>query len=177
MRDINIELPKNIVRVIKDFPTRNSDLLSNRSYCRYINAFLSTATHFLEIGYRKGIFVEICKEYGLSSVHVDITDKQLKAKPTPKNRCVTSDSISFLKTVTERFDVIFQDGSKEYKTRQKEYRLIKDRGILLDKGIIIVDDLHYGGCKRAFDEVKEAFDSWNIVKAYGKHRNIGFLQS
>ncbi len=174
-------LPQEIVDLVKKFPTRSAELLHENSYLRYVYHYLLSAERFLEIGYRKGMFVELCKNLRVSSVHIDITSKLLRATPTAKNECFTKDSISYLKSCRDSFDLIFQDGSKEYRDRQEEYALIVQNKIIRDKGIIIADDLHYGGCSRAFREALKKF-GWQAQefdvfsgKKRSKHR-IGIIK-
>ena len=146
-----MNLPDHIEQIIKDFPTKSEPLLASDSYVRLIFKYLQNANSFLEIGYRKGLFCEICKAMDIKSVHVDISDKLLRATPTKKNRCLVSNSLDFLNNCTEQFDLIFQDGSKSFNVRIEEYAVIKNRNILSKNGVILIDDLHYPECMRAFD--------------------------
>ena len=82
----------------------------------------------------------------------------MRATPTKRNQCITSDSIKYLQKCTSCFDLIFQDGSKRYKDRLTEYSLIMDRSLLRPNGIIIVDDLHYSDCQKAFDKAVSVYD-------------------
>ena len=171
-----LDLSQGIIDVIEKFPTSSADFLSPNTYFRYVNHFLKESKKFLEIGYRKGVFVEVCKWHGIESVHVDITDELLRAKPTEDNRCVTSSSLKFLRTTTEQFDLIFQDGAKDYRTRKVEYELILTHYILTPSGTIVVDDLHYPDCGKAFQEVQDRFAFHTSIKVHGKKRTIGVLQ-
>ena len=139
------------VDIIKEFPTNSDRLLQKESYFRRVYSLLIDSKSFLEIGYRKGLFVEICKFLEIQSEHVDISDDLLRAVPSENNKCITSPSLSYLKECKSKFDLIFQDGSKEYDCRKKEYDLIVSGSILKEKGKIIVDDLHYPACKKAFN--------------------------
>lgn len=149
---IDVILPKNIQDVVRNFPT-NSCILESESYLKIVYHYLSKCKNFLEIGYRKGLMVEICKHLGILSVHVDIDDRLLRAKPTENNKCITSDSLSFLEKCNQQFDLIFQDGSKEQYVRMKEYELIFSKNIISLPGIILSDDLHYKGCMTAFRKI------------------------
>ncbi|KKN36885.1 hypothetical protein LCGC14_0768950 [marine sediment metagenome] len=155
-----IKLPSNINKIAKSFPTNSDALLHPKSYFRCVYSYLSQSKRFLEIGYRKGIFVEICKYLNIFSIHVDITDKLLRAIPTKQNACFTTDSLKYLSSCRDRFDLIFQDGAKVYKTRKKEYDLIMQNNILAEGGIILVDDLHYPSCFKAF---KYAVSRYKLV--------------
>lgn len=146
LKDIN----ESIVELVDGFPTNSDNLLHKNSYFRHVYSLLVDSDSFLEIGYRKGIFVEVCRSLGIRSEHVDIADDLLKATSSRENKCVTSSSIDYLKGCSKKFDLIFQDGSKEYGCRKKEYDLIMKNKILKKEGKIIVDDLHYPGCKKAF---------------------------
>ena len=147
------------------------------SYFHVVYSHLIEADNFLEIGYRKGLFVEVARALVVTSTHVDIDDALLRAKSDKKNTCHTSDSISFLKKCEESFDLIFQDGAKDYKTRKKEYDLIMKRGILRKGGIILVDDLHYAGCQKAFDYAskKYGFETREAKVMDKKPYSIGIL--
>ena len=145
------KIDSSIVEVIKGFPTRSENLLQKNSYFRYVYSLLVDSSSFLELGYRKGIFVEVCKSLGVKSTHVDITDELLRATSSKKNKCITSSSVSYLKRCRGKFDLIFQDGSKDGDCRRKEYDIIDSRSIMSGNGKIIVDDLHYPECKKAFE--------------------------
>ena len=143
---------KDFIRtVVEDFPTNSKKLLDKKSYFWVVYFHLLKSKSFLEIGYRKGLFVEVCKTLNMDSIHIDITDKLLRATPTDNNQCFTIDSVVYLKQCTRSFDLIFQDGSKTYTDRSTEYDLIMDNSLLQSNGVIIADDLHYPDCQRAFD--------------------------
>lgn len=144
------DIKKSIIDIVESFPTNSDNLLHKNSYFRHVYSLLVDSDGFLEIGYRKGILVEVCRSLGIRSEHVDISDDLLKATSSKENKCVTSSSIDYLKGCSKKFDLIFQDGSKEYGCRKKEYDLIIKNKILKKEGKIIVDDLHYPGCKNAF---------------------------
>ena len=154
---------KQIIALLDNFPTNTSRLVNKESYFWVVYENLKAASHFLEIGYRKGVFVEVCKALGIKSVHLDISDQLLRAKPTDTNRCMTINSLDYLKECDEQFDLIFQDGCKKFKTRIKEYDYIVSKNILSPGGKIIVDDLHYSDCQKAFDMV---------IKKYGYQHKI-----
>ena len=147
LKDIN----ESIVELVDGFPTNSDNLLHKNSYFRHVYSLLVDSDSFLEIGYRKGIFVEVCRSLGIRSEHVDITDDLLKATSSRENKCVTSSSIDYLKGCSKKFDLIFQDGSKDYQCRVEEYDLIIRNNLLKSNAIVIVDDLHYKGCKKAFN--------------------------
>ncbi len=175
-----MEISTNLRKVIEDFPTNTKRTLDKESYFWVVYSYLLSADRFLELGYRKGFFTEVCKAMGINSVHVDISDRLLKALPTKLNKCITISSIDYLKKCSGEFDVIFQDGSKRYKDRVKEYNLIMGRGILAsENGIIIVDDLHYDDCKKAFDYAVEEYGFVpKLIKVKDKrYYNMGVLHA
>jgi hypothetical protein len=114
------DLPEGIIKVVEQFPTNNLDLLHKDSYFRYVVNMIKDSSSFLEIGYRKGIFIEVCKYFQIPSVHIDISDELLRAQPTIDNQCYTTDSLSFLKSCDRSFDCIFQDGSKSQSVRMED---------------------------------------------------------
>jgi hypothetical protein len=145
------DIGESVVEIVNKFPTKTENLLHKNSYFRHVYSLLVESNSFLEIGYRKGIFVEVCKHLGIKSTHIDITDDLLRATASKNNKCITSPSLSYLKKCRSKFDLIFQDGSKGCHCRKREYDLIVERSILRENGIIIVDDLHYPACKKAFE--------------------------
>ena len=164
-----MKIDPKVKKVIEEFPTSTKRMLDKKSYFWVVYSRLVGSSSFLEIGYRKGIFTEICKALEIPSVHIDISDEMLKALPTDNNQCITIDSISYLKKCSRKFDLIFQDGSKEYKDRVKEYDLIMSNSILLKGGTIIVDDLHYQGSKDAFKYAYERYNfGWVTTKVKDK---------
>lgn len=174
----SISLPKKMRELIIAFPTNEKDLLPSNSYFNYVYQFLSEKPgKFLEIGYRKGFFLEVCKTMGMSSIHIDITDKLLRAKPTDSNIALVMDSIKFLESTNEKFGLIFQDGSKKFKHRWIEYQLIKERNLLFDNCYIISDDLHYSDCMKAFNKAKDdlGYDV-STIKVRGGKRTLGVLR-
>lgn len=163
-----------VIEVIKNFPTTSTEFLKKGSYVQWVYTYLLHSNRFLEIGYRKGLFLEICKEMGLESVHIDITDKLLRAVSTPRNKAITESSVDYLRTCGGKFDLIFQDGSKAYLDRIEEYRLISSKRLL--KGYMIVDDLHYSGCDNAWDMALEiGFKKVERIEVPGVY-SIGILR-
>jgi len=171
-------IKESVVEIIKEFPTKSENLLQKNSYFRHVYSLLVGANSFLEIGYRKGIFVEVCKNMGIKSTHIDITDELLRATASKDNKCITSPSLSYLKKCRSKFDLIFQDGSKRYHCRKKEYDLIVKRSILKKNGRIIVDDLHYPDCKKAFKYAirTHGFDSEVFFVTDNSRYKMGLLK-
>jgi len=176
--DINKSLSSEMIELAKTFPTNEKELLAPNGYFGYLFHYLSGMSgKFLEIGYRKGFFLEVCKKIKIPSVHIDITDKLLRAVPTDNNTALVMDSIKFLKTTTDKFGLVFQDGSKEFKYRWEEYQLIHERG-LLEGGYIISDDLHYSGCRKAFQQAQLELGYKALeIKVHGGKRKLGVLST
>lgn len=179
------EIPTSICQMVKAFPTDEVPLLTRESYFNYVVHYLlqMDGGKFLEIGYRKGVFTEVCKLLKISSVHLDITDKLLRASPTEDNKCTIIDSLEYLKSCPDVFSFIFQDGSKSFKYRWEEYKLIKERNLLHKDSYIVSDDLHYPDCHRAFDRaISDLGYEGTVIKARGskkkKHNKylIGILK-
>lgn len=145
------------LEIIKNFPTNFERTIDKNSYFRYVYSALLGASHFLEIGYRKGLFAEVCAGLGITSVHIDIDDKLLRAKNTENNKCLKIDSLSYLRNCNECFDLVFQDGSKDYVVRKEEYDLLVSRNLLSDESFILADDLHYDECMKAFNEAAKRY--------------------
>jgi len=173
-----IPIRENIVKIVEEFPTNTDRTLNPYSYFHIVYSLLDNASSFLEIGYRKGLFTEVARAMGIKSVHIDISDKLLRAVSTKDNECITMDSISYLKKCKRQFDLVFQDGAKDYKTRRIEYNLLMG-GILSKGGIIISDDLHYPECRKAFDyAVREYQLSPEIRKVKDKKTyELGILRN
>lgn len=168
-----VKIPPAIVQMSKTFPTNEVPLLAQGSYFNYVVHYLQQMGKgkFLEIGYRKGIFTEVCKLLKIPSVHLDITDELLRASPTKDNICLVADSLEYLKSTPDIFHLIFQDGAKTFTHRWEEYRLIKERGLLHSGSYIVSDDLHYSDCHRAFDRaVSELGYDGIAIKVYGDKR-------
>lgn len=174
---MNID-PK-VRKVIEEFPTNTKRILSKKSYFWVIYSYLRESSSFLEIGYRKGLFAEICRAMSVRSIHVDISNKLLRAHSSENNKCITMDSMKYLKESEDAFDLIFQDGSKIYRDRVKEYNLIMSNSILKDYGTIIIDDLHYGDCEKAFNYAikKYKFDSKTVKVKDKRSYSVGILQA
>ncbi len=153
MRKIKLKnIRADVLRSIGDvFPERLSRMTGENSYFRYVYSLLCDSSSFLEIGYRWGVFVNVCGILKVNSEHVDICDKRLRVKSNKNNKVITTPSIDYLTTCDKRFDLVFQDGSKDYQCRVEEYDLIIRNNLLKSNAIVIVDDLHYKGCKKAFN--------------------------
>lgn len=69
-----------------------------------------------------------------------VTDKNLKMTRLDKNASlILSDSIAFLKTTGQKFDVIFIDPPYESDLYEKSLQIIAERNILKPEGQIIVE--------------------------------------
>jgi hypothetical protein len=169
-------LPLEIQKMVKKFPTNNSLLLPDGYFSHVVHYLSGTEGKFLEIGYRKGIFVEVCKILSVESVHIDMTDKLLRAIPSDKNICLTMNSLAYLSSTQETFSLIFQDGSKSHSQRLKECETIMKREILCPGGYLIVDDLHYPACKKSFEKAHKLFGYVNPVVIKTRGKPMGIMQ-
>lgn len=160
-----LPVPDDIAQILVRFPTSEDELLPRKSYFNYVLSYLQQIKtgKFLEIGYRKGVFVEVCKLLKVSSVHLDITDKLLRASPTENNVCLTTDSLEYLEFTSENFHLIFQDGSKSFYHRWEEYKIITERGLLYEGSYIVSDDLHYPDCLKAFSRALSELEYEGMV--------------
>ncbi len=178
-------VPDFIAQMLRSFPTSEDELLPQNSYFNYVLYYLQRIKRgkFLEIGYRKGVFVEVCKLLKVPSVHLDVTDKLLRASPTENNICLLKDSLEYLKYNRDIFQLIFQDGSKSFHHRWGECKLIRENDLLDSESYMISDDLHYRDCRRAFDKAISELQYEGIVievrgskkKKRHKHK-IGILK-
>ncbi len=178
MMPMPMPMSDDVKSTIKQFPSRSDQILLPGSYVHHVYHYLLQCKYFLEIGYYKGLFVEICKTMGKDSIHIDISNKKMQSAPTKKNICITEDSKSYLARCEEKFDLIFQDGSKHGEDRYAEYKLIAERDILLPGGTILSDDLHYPACRNAFDRSKNLgyeISTVRVIGRKGKNYNFGIL--
>jgi len=165
---------KPVVKAIKAFPT-HPYVLEENSYLQLVHHFLLRSNSFLEIGYQKGLVLEVCKAMNFPrSMHIDITNEKLKATPSENNRCKTIDSLTYLQQCfveKTKFDFIFQDGAKTEDVRYKEYELIFEGNILSRKGVLLVDDYHYRDCRKALRRASKRYPirSW-VMKVVGRKR-------
>lgn len=172
-----MEIDPKVRLAVENFSVNKDRIFHKHSYFWIVYTYLVKSNHFLEIGYRKGLFTEVCRALNIPSVHIDISDKILRAKSDDKNCCLTIDSLSYLEKCTEKFDLIFQDGSKDFHVRQKEYDIINNSSILNSNGVILVDDLHYPDCQKSFEyAIKKYKFLHKTVKVKDKKSyNMGIL--
>ena len=135
----------------------SKDYLKDGNYTHAVFSLLSESERFLEIGFRKGMWIHVCKSLNIPSVHIDITKKLLRTKGTKQQRWFEADSLTWLNKCKDQFDLIFQDGSKQGDIRVREYEIIARRNLLAPDGVIIVDDIHY----------KKALKAFNLAPNYG----------